>query len=64
LNNKDLIIKTARRLDNFTLDEITVVSGVDEQELNDILSNLVEEKTIVKNGSKYFFNIKKLTKKN
>jgi len=55
LNNRDLIIKTARRLDKFTLDEMVVVSGVDEQELIQILSSLINEKIIVKNNNSYFF---------
>jgi len=57
LNNRDLIIKTARRLDKFTLDEMVVVSGVDEQELEEILSDLVSKKIILKNNNTYFFNI-------
>jgi len=57
LNNRDLIIKTARRLDKFTLDEMVVVSGVDEQELEEILSDLVSKKIILQNNNTYFFNI-------
>lgn len=58
MKNKDLIIKSARRLDKFTLDDIILVSGIEEQEAIDILSELLNEKIIVKNNNTYFFNIK------
>lgn len=57
MKNKDLIIKTARRLDKFTLDDIIQVTGIDEQEVTDILSELLKEKTLVKNQKTYYFNI-------
>ena len=41
MKNKDLIIKVARRLDKFNLDEIIVVSELQEQEVKEILSNLI-----------------------
>ena len=49
MKNKDLIIKTARRLDKFNLDDIIQVTSIDEQEVTDILSELLKEKTLVKN---------------
>lgn len=48
MKNRDLIIKSARRLDKFTLDDIILVSEIDEQEVTDILSELLNEKIIVK----------------
>ncbi len=58
MKNRDLIIKSARRLDKFTLDDIILVSEIDEQEVTNILSELLNEKIVVKNGNIYYFNIK------
>lgn len=58
MKNRDLIIKSARRLDKFTLDDIILVSEIDEQEVSDILSELLKEKFVVKNGNTYYFNTK------
>ena len=58
MKNRDLIIKSARRLDKFTLDDIILVSEIDEQEVTNILSELLNEKIVVKNGNTYYFNIK------
>ena len=58
-----MIIKSARRLDKFTLDDIILVSEIDEEEVTDILSELLKEKIIVKNNNTYFFNIKNKSKK-
>lgn len=58
MKNRDLIIKSARRLDKFTLDDIILVSEIDEQEVTNILSELLNEKIIVKNRNTYYFNIK------
>lgn len=58
MKNRDLIIKSARRLDKFTLDDIILVSEIDEQEVPNILSELLNEKIVVKNGNTYYFNIK------
>lgn len=63
MKNRDLIIKSARRLDKFTLDDIVLVSEIDEQAAIDILSELLNEKIIVKNNNTYFFNIKNKSKK-
>ncbi len=63
MNNKELIIKTARRLDKFTLEDISLVLEIEEQEIKDILDVLIKEKTVVNNNNKYFFNIKKSIKK-
>ena len=63
MKNRDLIIKSARRLDKFTLDDIILVSEIEEQEVKDILSELLNEKIIVKNNNTYFFNIKNKSKK-
>lgn len=62
MKNRDLIIKSARRLDKFTLDDIILVSEIDEQEVTDILSELLNEKIIVKSNNTYFFNIKNKNK--
>jgi integrase len=59
LKNKDLIIKTARRLDKFNLDEMIVVSELDEKEVSEILSDLVKQQIVLKNNNTYFFNTKK-----
>lgn len=58
MKNRDLIIKSARRLDKFTLDDIILVSEIEEQEVTDILSKLLKEKIVVKNGNTYYFNTK------
>lgn len=58
MKNRDLIIKSARRLDKFTLDDIILVSEIDEHEVTDILSELLKEKFVVKNGNIYYFNTK------
>lgn len=63
MKNRNLIIKSARRLDKFTLDDIILVSEIEEQEVIDILSELLNEKIIVKNNNTYFFNIKNKSKK-
>lgn len=58
MKNRDLIIKSARRLDKFTLDDIILVSEIEEQEATNILSELLKEKIVVKNGNTYYFNTK------
>lgn len=58
MKNRDLIIKSARRLDKFTLDDIILVSEIEEREVTDILSELLKEKIVVKNGNTYYFNTK------
>lgn len=55
MKNKDLIIKVARKLDKFNLDEIIVVSELQEQEVKEILSDLIKEQVIIKNNDNYFF---------
>lgn len=59
MKSRDLIIKTARRLDKFNLDELIVVSELDEKEVTEILSDLVKQQIILKNNNTYFFNTKK-----
>ena len=63
MKSRDLIIKSARRLDKFTFEDIVLVSELEEQEVTDILSKLLNEKIIVKNNNTYFFNIKNKSKK-
>lgn len=58
MKNRDLIIKLARRLDKFTIDDIILVSELKEQEATNILSELLNEKIVVKNGNAYYFNTK------
>lgn len=58
MKNRDLIIKSARRLDKFTIDDIILVSELKEQEATNILSELLNEKIVVKNGNAYYFNTK------
>ena len=58
MKNRDLIIKSARRLDKFTLDDVILVSEIEEQEVTNILSELLNEKIVVKNGNTYYFNTK------
>lgn len=64
MNNRDLIIKTARRLDKFNLDELIVVSELNEKEVTEILSDLVKQQFVLKNNNTYFFNTKKSTETN
>lgn len=64
MKNRDLIIKTARRLDKFSLDEMIIVSEIDEQEVTDILSELLKEKIVVKNNNTYYFNTKGVNNNN
>lgn len=59
MKNRDLIIKTARRLDKFDLNELIVVSELGEKEVTEILSDLVKQQIILKNNNTYFFNTKK-----
>ncbi len=60
MKNRDLIIKSARRLDKFTLDDIIMVSEITEQEAKSILSELLNEKIVVKNGNTFYFNTKEV----
>ena len=64
MKNKDLIIKVARRLDKFNLDEIIVVSELQEQEVKEILSDLIKEQVIIKSSNKYFFYNKRNNEQN
>ena len=64
MKNKDLIIKIARRLDKFSLDEIITISEFQEQDVKDILSDLLKSQVIIKNNDTYFFNPKKISKTN
>ena len=50
MKSRDLIIKTARRLDKFNLDELIVVSELDEKEVTEILSDLIKQQIILKNN--------------
>ena len=59
MKNKDLITTIARRLDKFNLNEMIVVSELDEKEVQDILSNLISEQIIIQNNNMYYFNNKK-----
>lgn len=54
----------ARRLDKFTFEDISLVLELEDSEIEHFLAELVSEQIIVKNGIKYFFNIKKPTKQN
>jgi len=45
-------------LDKFNLDEMIIVFEIDEQEVTALLSELLNEKIIIKNNNTYFFNIK------
>ena len=62
MKSRDLIIKTARRLDKFDLNELIVVSELDEKEVIEILSDLIKQQIILKNNNTYFFNTKKSSK--
>lgn len=54
----------ARRLDKFNLDELIVISELNEKEVTEILSDLVKHQIILKNNNMYFFNIKRKSKIN
>ena len=58
MKNKDLIIKIARRLDKFNLDELITISELSEEEVKTVLSELLKKKIIIQNGNNYFFNRK------
>ncbi len=58
MKNRDLIIKSARRLDKFTLDDMIMVTELEEAEVIEIISKLLKEKIIVKNNNTYYFNFK------
>ncbi len=64
MKNRDLIIKTARRLDKFNLDELIAVSKLDEKEVAEILSDLAKKQIVLKNNNTYFFNTKKSAEMN
>lgn len=59
MKNRNLIIKSARRLDKFTLDDLIMVSELSEQEVNNVLSNLLKQQIVLRKGNTYFFNSKK-----
>ena len=59
MKNKDLITTIARRLDKFNLNEMIVVSELEENEVQKILSELIKEQIILKNNDIYYFNNKK-----
>ena len=63
MKNKDLIIKVARRLDKFNLDEIIVVSELQEQEVKAILADLIKEQVILKVVTNIFLIIKEIMSK-
>ncbi len=58
---KDRILKLAKRLNKFTLDEITAIAEIDEQELKLTLDNLEEVK---KSGEVYLYQKKQAQKNN
>ena len=62
MKNKDLIIKIARRLDKFSLDEIITISEFQEQDVKDILSDLLKSQVIIKNNDTYFLIPKRFPK--
>ncbi len=55
MNNKDLIIKFARRLERFRIGEIVALSELSEDEVLFELDALLAEKIIVKNNDFYFY---------
>ena len=61
MNNKNLIIKTARRLDKFQMSDLVMITELDESEVEYIVSELISEQIIIKNNDNYFYNLKKLT---
>lgn len=61
MNNKNLIIKTARRLDKFQMSDLVMITELDESEVEYIVSELISEQIIIKNNDNYFYNRKKLT---
>ena len=63
MKNKDLIIKVARRLDKFNLDEIIVVSELQEQEVKAIFADLIKEQVILKVVTNIFLIIKEIMSK-
>ena len=55
MNNKELIIKFARRLERFRIGEIVALSELSEDEVLIEIDTLLTEKIIVKNNDFYFY---------
>ena len=55
MKNKKLILKFARRLENFKLDEIITLSELAEDEVKNLLKVLIDEKQLKLNKDVYFY---------
>ena len=60
MNNKNFVIKTARRLDKFQMFDLVITTELNESEVEEIVSELITEQVIIKNNGVYFYNHKKL----
>ena len=60
MNNKNFVIKTARRLDKFQMFDLVITTELNESEVEEIVSELITEQVIIKNNDVYFYNHKKL----
>lgn len=60
---RERILKLCKRLDKFTLDEITMISEIEEDELLPVLNELISENSIILRNETYFY-CKKSSKSN
>ena len=55
-DNKLAVEKIAKKLDKFKLDEVVMISELEENEVKNILDTLVEENVIIQNDDTYFYS--------
>ena len=53
---KDRIQKLCKRLNRFTLEEISLIAELDESEIKPILKNLIGENLLIKHDTNYVYN--------
>lgn len=53
---KERVLRLCKRLNNFSLDELIVISELDSEFLNSILNELVDEGFLNRVGTKYLYN--------
>lgn len=61
---RERILKLCKRLDKFTLDEIAMISEIEEDELLPVLNELISENSIILRNETYFYQKKKIREKN
>ena len=55
-DNKLAVEKIAKKLDKFKLDEVVMISELEENEVKNILDTLIEENIIIQNDDTYFYS--------